>query len=681
MRLTSALAALLALLLTPAACGDADTTVRSVVAFDLSADLAQPASFWQLPFPSDLRLRADGTPDLTGYPVKQGAELFENLRDAAQARPGWPVMPVAYFRFSRPLAPRALTDVIPAAADAPVLLVDVDPGSPERGKLVPTVAATLGNDDWSPDFLLAIAPRPGFVLVGGRRYAVVVRRGLGDAEGHDLGVPSALAALAAGKTPEGTRAAAAVELYAPLFATLAQPGLAVPAGDVAAATVFTTGDVVADTAAMSNGLLARDHAQIGALTLDPDDGVHPGYCELLTTVALPQYLTGDEPYDSGGRFQLGDDGLPVLQKTISVPAVVTVPRTLMPAAGYPLALYFHGSGGLASQVVDRGPVLVAGGPETPGEGPAFVLAGHGFAAASSALPVNPERVPGASDIAYLNFANLGAFPNLFREGVIEQRLFLDQLATLTIAPDLLAGCDGAALPAGQTAFHFDAGNLYGMGQSMGGMYTNLVGAVEPRLRALVPTGAGGFWSFMVLESSLYADVAALLPPLLGTNQPLSFMHPGLALLELAFEPAEPFVYMPRLSRRPLPGYPARPVYEPVGAGDTYFSAAIYDAVALAYGHEQAGEVLWPSMQDALALEDRAGVLAYPVEDNLVSASGDPYTGVVVQYAGDGIYDAHAIFAQLPAVKFQYGCFFETMAKTGVASVLAPGLPGTPCLRP
>jgi hypothetical protein len=216
---------------------------------------------------------------------------------------------------------------------------------------------------------------------------------------------------------------------------------------------------------------------------------------------------------------------------------------------------------------------------------------------------------------------------------------------------------------------------------MGGMYTNLVGAVEPRLRALVPTGAGGFWSFMVLESSLYADVAALLPPLLGTNQPLSFMHPGLALLELAFEPAEPFVYMPRLSRRPLPGYPARPVYEPVGAGDTYFSAAIYDAVALAYGHEQAGEVLWPSMQDALALEDRAGVLAYPVEDNLVSASGDPYTGVVVQYAGDGIYDAHAIFAQLPAVKFQYGCFFETMAKTGVASVLAPGLPGTPCLRP
>jgi hypothetical protein len=195
-----------------------------------------------------------------------------------------------------------------------------------------------------------------------------------------------------------------------------------------------------------------------------------------------------------------------------------------------------------------------------------------------------------------------------------------------------------------------------MGQSMGGMYTNLVGAVEPRLAALVPTGAGGYWSFMILESSLFAQVAALLPPLVGTDQPLSFVHPSLALLELAFEPAEPLVYMPRLSRRPLPGHPSRPLYEPVGFGDTYFSSVIYDAVALAYGHEQAG-----------------GLRAYPVQDNLSSRTGDVYTGVVVQYRGDGIYDAHAIFSQLDAVKYQYGCFFAT---GGV--VLAPASIDSEC---
>jgi hypothetical protein len=191
------------------ACGDAPDGPRTTAAFDLDADLSQPERFWELPFPSDLRLRADGTPDLTGYPVRQGSQLFEDLRAAAEARPGWPVLPVAYFRFDAPLAPRVLADVIPAAADAPVLLVDVDPASPERGALVPTVAVTLGVDDWAPSYLLAVAPRPGFVLVGGRRYAVVVRRSLGDAAGHDLGVPAALATLAHGATPEAARGAAA----------------------------------------------------------------------------------------------------------------------------------------------------------------------------------------------------------------------------------------------------------------------------------------------------------------------------------------------------------------------------------------------------------------------------------------------------------------------------------------
>jgi hypothetical protein len=324
--------------------------------------------------------------------------------------------------------------------------------------------------------------------------------------------------------------------------------------------------------------------------------------------------------------------------------------------------------------VDRGPVLVPGGPEVPGEGPAHVVAAHGFAAASAALPVNPERVPGASDIEYLNFDNLGAFPNLFRQGVIEQRLFLAALAELEVAPATLAGCDGPELAAGVTTFRFDPDALFAMGQSMGGMYVNLVGAVEPRLRALVPTGAGGYWSFMVLESSLYASAAALLPPLLGTDQPLSFVHPGLALLELAWEPAEPFVYMPRLSRRPLPGHPARSVYEPVGFEDTYFSATIYDAVALAYGHEQAGELIWPSMQDALALAGLGGIVPYPVAGNLsASESGAPYTGVVVQFRGDGVSDPHNVFQQLDAVKHQYGCFLASAYRSaaGLAEVPPP----------
>jgi hypothetical protein len=122
----------------------------------------------------------------------------------------------------------------------------------------------------------------------------------------------------------------------------------------------------------------------------------------------------------------------------------------------------------------------------------------------------------------------------------------------------------------------------------------------------------------------------------------------------------------------------RPVYEPVGQGDSYFPTEVDDAVALAYGHKEAGEVVWADMQSALALESLDGVAAYPVAQELTSADGTPYTGVVVQYQGDGIYDPHAIFAQLDAVKYQYGGLFASFIATGTATVPAPQPLGTPC---
>ena len=170
----------------------------------------------------------------------------------------------------------------------------------------------------------------------------------------------------------------------------------------------------------------------------------------------------------------------------------------------------------------------------------------------------------------------------------------------------------------------------------------------------------------------------MLKLVLGTETDLSFMHPALHLLQTVWESAEPMVFMPRLSLNPLPGHPARDVYEPVGLDDSYFPYQLFDAVALAYGHQQAGELVWPSLQDALALADKDGLVDYPVASNLNSVGGEPYTGVVVQYLGDGIYDPHAIFAQLDEVKYQYGCFLETAHLEGPAVVPAPAPLGTPC---
>ena len=76
-------------------------------------------------------------------------------------------------------------------------------------------------------------------------------------------------------------------------------------------------------------------------------------------------------------------------------------------------------------------------------------------------------------------------------------------------------------------------------------------------------------------------------------------------------------------------------------------------------------MVWPTMQDALALEGLDGIVPYPVTNEPdLGATARTYTGVVVQYEGDGVYDPHAIYSQLDAVKYQYGCFLSTFLEDG-----------------
>src|SRR5204863_7417226 len=135
-------------------------------------------------------------------------------------------------------------------------------------------------------------------------------RAAGDAAAKPLSVSPAMRDLAAGRTPSGKSGAAARASYASLFATLAMIG--VDAGDVAAATPFTTGDVVQETFDISSGIVARNPATIHDLHIDPDDGAqHDRFCELIGTITLPQFQKGLPPFDQDGSFEFGSDGLPI----------------------------------------------------------------------------------------------------------------------------------------------------------------------------------------------------------------------------------------------------------------------------------------------------------------------------------------------------------------------------------
>jgi hypothetical protein len=654
------------------ACGDDDPTPPETpdVYFDLTSAYDTAATFWDAPFPSDLRLNADGTMDLAGFPNVRDVPLVEDLLEAARLRVRAPQMPVAYVRFAVDLPERLHGDVIAASADSDVLLVDIDPDSPDRGALYPVVAETLVLDDFAPRNLVAVAPVPGIVLAPDTTYAVVWRR----AFAPDAEPPPQFVALRDGTSDD----AEATDVFSPLWPALDELGVA--ADDVIVATVFTTGDEARRMYDRSERVRAAHDAVIADLQIDPIDGAaHDGFCELVGTVSLPQFQLGEPPFSDEGHFAYDGDGLPIEQAQMVVPIAITIPDGEMPAAGWPLYQFFHGSGGRSSGLVDLGKTLTVGGEPEIGKGPGYVVARHGIAAAASALPVNPERHPGASDYEYLNINNLSALPFTFQQGVFEQRLLLDALLALEIPASVLAGCPNVTLPSGATAHRFDPDALVAGGQSMGGMYTNMIGAVEGRYGALVPTGAGGFWNLMILESAVIPGARALVVAAFATDSDrLNFMHPGLELIALGWEVSEPIVAMSRLARRPVADLPPRHVYEPVGLDDVYFPTLVFDAAALSYGNRQAGDELWPGMQAALALEGRDGLATYPVSANMPHDGGAATTNVVVQFASDGIADAHYIYRQLDEVKHQYGCFFATWIATGTPVVVAPGALTDPC---
>jgi len=656
----------LPMLLVVAACGGDESSGPPDVYFDLAAPHDTYATFWDQPFPSDLRLNDDGTLDLAGYPNQRELPIVDALLEIARLHVGAPQMAISYVRFGVAVPERRHGDVIAGGLAGDVFLIDVDPDSPERGRTVPVVAETLVRDDFAPTTLVAVAPRPGIVLAPDTAYAVVFRRGFAP----DAAPPRDFVALR-----DGRHDGAATAVFAPLWPVLDEVG--VDREDLLVATVFTTGDETRRMYERSEAVRAHFDATIADLAIDPVDGAaHDGFCELVGTVTFPQFQVGTQPFGTDGTFVYDGDGVPVVQGEMTVPLRITIPSAEMPATGWPLYQFFHGSGGVSSGLVDLGRSAVPEDVPELGKGPGWVVAQHGIAAASSALPLNPERLPGANDTAYLNISNLKAFPFTFQQGVFEQRLLLDALLALEIDPSVLAGCSGVALPDGATAHRFDAAKVVAGGQSMGGMYTNLTTSVEPRYGAVVPTGAGGDWNLMLLETDLIPGAREFIATTFDTDaERINFLQPALGLIGIGFAIAEPVVAMSRIGRQPLdePGFAPRHVYQPVGRGDIYFATSIYDAAALAYGNQQAGDPVWPEMQDALALDGLDGVLAYPVRGNR-----DGVTRVVVQYEGDGILDPHYIYRQLDAVKHQYACFFATYLATGTPSVVAPDAADAPC---
>jgi len=621
----------LCLALGPGACADPVTAVFAVPAAD-------GGDFYSLPFPNDLWRRADGTLDLSRFPTN--SLLIDSYRTAAEELDGFGLNQAIYARFEGELDPASLPTPAESTGDrASVYLVDVDPGSPDRGQRVPVevhfhakATQTLG-----PNYL-AVRPYPGFGLASGTTYAVVITDRVRSAGGGDARAPAAFRALLDGKGDAGVAA-----VYQPLLAWLDEPG-GDDRGDVASAAVFTTQRATSIAAAIRKGVFAAP-APVATGVMEMTGMPDPRFRLFTGAYSAPNFQRGEVPYRSApdGKISVGPDGAAIAQRMEPMRFGLSVPTGTMPAAGWPLAIYQHGTGGDYLTFVE--------------DATAAVLAAQGIAVISTDQVLHGQRNPGGDpEIDFFNFVN----PYAMRDNSLQGAA--DAWSQLRLAL-------GLAIPDPPRTIRIDPLKVFFFGHSQGGATGPSFVALEPTLKGAVLSGTAGLLLLSLLYKTSPLDIPMLLQTFLR-DDPVDEDNPSLALCQMWFERADGINYAPLMVRRPGQApdggrLAPRNVFQTEGFTDTYTPNPALEAMAVAIGGDL---VRVPDQQDVPGLTELRGraVLAPPFANNAGTV-----TAVLAQYKAPPGDDGHFVVFDVPLAVRQSGEFLGTLARTGTATIIGP----------
>jgi hypothetical protein len=621
-------------------------------------DLHQPAmlaptptlesDFYALPFPNDVRISAAGTVDLSQYPRIGGiADQYLDII-GAELR-GFGINAGVHFRFDGPIDPATLpADAnLAMAPDATAFVVDVTAGSPTYGQRAP-VTAHFSADRLQfigPNWV-ALLPYPGFPLAEKTTYAAVLTDGIKSSDGKSVRRATDLDAVLRGHAGDDAKLTAAAKAYAPLTAWLRDNGGL--ADHVINATVFTTGDETSIMAKLRAAVYATPAPSIGALTDVGEDS--PGVDHIYTgTYQGPNFQSGDPPYlTAGGAILFDPNGAPIVQRTETLRVAMTIPDAPMPAQGWPVVLYAHGTGGgYRSFIADKS-----------ARDAALVTAADGSTIARLAMisidqPLHGPRDPTHNDpdLTSFNFMNLHALHDTLKQGGLDDF----QLLRLVNAIDI------AAAPGTGAPLKFDADHIYFKGHSQGSLTGGLFAPQEPQLKAVVLSGSSGNWLQWLLHKQAPIDVAGLLETALG--EPIDQYHPLLNLIQAYMDDMDPESYGPLYVRRPPPGASPKSVFQSLGLDDHYAPIETIEALGLSIGLQPVLPMLTPI--DGTSISGMSWAQA-PVVGNL----GPTVTGVHCQYpaiAGEG----HYVIFHDPAAIAQSNRFLATHYQGGVARLDPP----------
>ena len=617
--------------------------------------------FFDAPWPSDARRTPRGAPDLAGAPNPRGIRFLDATYDLASQDPtGFSPSGTVYLPFSGPV--RVLRDdpLATLADDCPVWLVDVDPDSPEYLQRRPFhCGLTTVADGFRPAHLLQLLPVPGFALRSDTTYAAVVLKSLGSTDGAPLDGNPVVEQLLRGETPPGAQPRW-TESFAPLRRALPELGLEVD--DVAVATVFTTYDPTAELRAWVRAVEERAGPEV--LSLEVRDR-YDDFTALVGTYRVPRYQEGVPPYFVNGELQVDADGVPIPQGWDIAEFQVSIPHGDMPEAGYPLYFYVHGTGGTASQAIDRGRRPSAGEASPRGSGIASYAAPLGWGTACAALTSSPTRIGGTSLGGYARYnpMNPVGMRDSFRQMILELVRFRALVSGLEIDPDLVPQAQSRG------PLRFDGECMVVGGQSMGSYLSGMLASVTDGWKGAVLTGAGGSWVEFAFGPVVPVKLQEVLEFLvLPPGERLDRFHPLLMAFDLAGGPADNTHYLRSIYRTAAPGASPPHMLVIEGYRDLQISTRLQRALMLAWGVDYLGPAVGEDDGDLLRPTVAWGgrqALDESACENVVLADGSARTAVLVRYPEDGILEGHHVAFQLDAPKAQIADLLRDLS-AGVA---------------
>ncbi len=628
-------------------------------------DLLVDEQWLDHPWPSDLR-RLGGSPVFDGFYNPRGAAFVTKyLAATKKTLDGFSPVAPGYLRFDGSLDPNSLpADPGTAlAADSAVQLVDIDPASPTNGQRHPIEVDFRAEPGV---YLLANTlrwlPALGFPLRPATRYALVVSDAARGGKDEDVRASEELRQVLGVDPASG----AAAELKAELAADVARLGeLGIAADHIAQLAVFTTADPTRET------FMLRDHVKetVDAPTVIDDKWTayeQDSFHEYLGSYGpSPNYQHGEPPFSkSGGNFVFAQDE-PELVSLFEVSFSLSVPHCTMPAAGYPLVLYAHGTGGKMRNYITRGIAAMLAEQCIAAMGVNQIF--HGDRAGAPTKNYESE-----TSLAFFNFENVVASRSNSRQSAIDEvqraRLFTETKAEIPAASSHTL-----------EAIRFDPDKLMYLGHSQGGINEPIFFAVDDGAIGGVFSGAGAVMLVTLLDKVMppgLLSVAGQYPSIfLGLTADergeVDLFHPGSMLVQSLVDAIDTINY----GRYHLlePKWAPKSVLltegiRPDGSGDNWASPRGIEAHAIAIGLPLQLPAQRPYPQLDYGAPETVEIPPQGLSGNLASGAA---TGVLAQWAPQDGAEGHNVIFEVPDARAQVAGFLKSLAANPPGSVPPP----------